>query len=212
MRIETRGLAKRYRREWIVRNVDLSLRAGEAYAVTGPNGAGKSTLLRLLSGHLTPSKGSIRFSENEVEFPVGEVYGRLSLAAPYMELIEELTLREALDFHQLFQPFSGSMQTGDILDLLAFSRAERKQIRHFSSGMKQRLKLVLALCSDTSVVLLDEPTTNLDRQGVAWYLGLVGQFASGRLIVVASNVEEDFSFCSHHIDILRFKSPKNLSA
>ncbi len=212
MRIETRGLAKRYRREWIVRNVDLSLQAGEAYAVTGPNGTGKSTLLKLLSGHLTPSKGSIRFSENEVELPVGEVYGRLSLAAPYMELIEELTLREALDFHQLFQPFSGSMQTGDILDLLAFSRAERKQIRHFSSGMKQRLKLVLALCSDTSVVLLDEPTTNLDRQGVAWYLGLVGQFASGRLIVVASNVEEDFSFCSHHIDILRFKSPQNLSA
>ncbi|MBX2926795.1 MAG: ABC transporter ATP-binding protein [Saprospiraceae bacterium] len=205
MRIEAQGIAKRYRREWIVRNVQLELQPGNAYAVTGPNGAGKSTLLRLLSGHLTPSKGSLVFWEDEKAVPIGEAYRQLSYAAPYVELIEELTLREALRFHTQFQPFVHSLQAGDLLDLLAFPRAENKQIRHFSSGMKQRLKLALALCSDTSVVLLDEPTTNLDRQGVDWYLRLIERFGAGRLLIVASNVEEDYGFCQHHIDIMQYK-------
>lgn len=209
MNIETKGLAKRYRREWIVRNVDLTLRPGAPCAVTGPNGSGKSTLLKLLSGHLTPSAGNIRFSEDGAELPVGEVFRRLSIAAPYMELIEELTLKEALDFHRRFQHFAGSLQSGDILDLLAFPKAQHKQIRHFSSGMKQRLKLALALCSDTSAVLLDEPTTNLDRQGVEWYLNLVDRFGAGRLLVVASNVEEDFAFCTQRVDIMQFKRTQN---
>lgn len=205
MRIEAQSIAKRYRREWIVRNVQLNLQPSNAYAVTGPNGAGKSTLLRLLSGHLTPSKGSLIFWEKEKAVPIGEVYRQLSYAAPYVELIEELTLREALRFHTQFQSFVHSLQAGDLLDLLAFPRAENKQIRHFSSGMKQRLKLALALCSDTSVVLLDEPTTNLDRQGAAWYLRLIERFGSGRLLIVASNVEEDYGFCEHRIDIMQYK-------
>ncbi len=209
MRIETKDLAKRYRREWILRRVDLSLRQGNAYAVTGPNGTGKSTLLRLLSGHLSPSKGTVRFFEGDKEIAPGELYTRLSFAAPYVELIEELTLAEALRFHQRFQPFAQAMQPGDIMELLALPRAASKQIRYFSSGMKQRLKLAMALCSDTSLVLLDEPTTNLDRQGMEWYLSLIDQFAAGRLLIVASNVEEDFQFCRHRIDIGTYKQPSN---
>ncbi len=211
MRIESGHLSKRYRREWILRDVHLSLHSGNAYAVTGPNGAGKSTLLRLLCGHLSPSKGSVSFFDDDRPVPVAEVYARLSFAAPYIELIEELTLREALAFHRRFRPFIEPLEYGDIIDLLAFPRAESKQIRHFSSGMKQRLKLALALCSDTPIVLLDEPGTNLDRQGMAWYLGLVEKYVAKRLLIVASNVEEDFGFCTQRIDILQFKKPQNLA-
>jgi ABC-2 type transport system ATP-binding protein len=205
MRIEAAGIAKRYRREWIVRNVHLNLHTGNAYAVTGPNGAGKSTLLRLLSGHLTPSKGALVFWDGDKTVPIEAAYRQLSYAAPYVELIEELTLREALRFHTQFQPLAHALQPGDLIELLAFSRAENKQIRHFSSGMKQRLKLALALCSDTSVVLMDEPTTNLDRQGVDWYLRLIERFGTGRLLIVASNVEEDYGFCNHRVDIMQYK-------
>lgn len=206
MRIETSGMGKRYRREWILRQVELSLLPGHSYAITGPNGAGKSTLLRLLSGHLTPSKGDVRFLEDQDEIPAAEVYRHITYAAPYIELIEELTLRESLQFHQRFRPFLNGMDAKDIIELLAFKKAEDKQIRHFSSGMKQRLKLALALCSDASAVLLDEPTTNLDRQGMEWYLHLVKSMQGERLLIVASNVEEDFLFCTERIDILSFKN------
>ena len=206
MRIETTGMGKRYRREWILRQVELRLLPGHAYAITGPNGAGKSTLLRLLSGHLTPSKGSIRFFDDQSEIPAGDVYQNISFAAPYIELIEELTLDEALQFHQRFRPFLHGLSAKDIIELLAFKRAEDKQIRHFSSGMKQRLKLALALCSNASAVLLDEPTTNLDRQGMDWYHHLVKTMRGDRLLIVASNVEEDFLYCEERIDILAFKT------
>ena len=78
-------------------------------------------------------------------------------------------------------------------------------IKYFSSGMKQRLKLALAFCSDTPMLMLDEPTSNLDKQGVEWYLGLVQQFAAGRLTIICSNQEHEYSFCTQHLDISDYK-------
>lgn len=205
MRIEAKNLGKRYRNDWVIHQADLSLLPGHAYAVTGPNGSGKSTLLRMLSGHLSPSRGTIQFFDEGKAIPTGEVFTHLSFAAPYMELIEEFTLAEALHFHQRFRPFLQEMNSQDVMDLLAFPKAANKQIRNFSSGMKQRLKLALAFCSKSSIILLDEPGTNLDRQGIEWYLQLAERFLSNRLVVVASNVAEDFSFCPHHLDIASFK-------
>jgi ABC-2 type transport system ATP-binding protein len=211
MRIETIQVGKRFRSDWVIYGANLSLLPGQAYALSGPNGSGKSTLLRMLSGHLSPSLGKVQFFHGEQLVPVGDVYAQLSFAAPYMELIEEFTLLEALQFHQRFRPFRDRLSAQDLIDLLAFPRATHKQIRNFSSGMKQRLKLALAFCAEGSVLFLDEPTTNLDRQGMDWYQQLAGRFLHGRLTVVASNVEEDFSFCPHHIDIASFKKPTNRS-
>ena len=207
MRIELEKVAKRFRNEWILRNLSLNLSVGSSYAVTGPNGSGKSTLLKILSGHLTPSRGKVHFKAVDGKIiPVEEVYRYLSLAAPYIDLIEEFSLLEALKFHQRFKPFKPGLDKETFLELLDLpSSAQKKQIRHFSSGMKQRFKLALALCSNTSLVLLDEPTTNLDRKGVDWYLSMVHRFTSDRLLIIASNVEEDLSFCQKRIDILDYK-------
>lgn len=206
MRIELQNVAKRYKLEWVLRHVNLDLRAGNGYAITGPNGSGKSTLMKMLSGHLSPSKGTIQFYNQDNKLPSEETYRHLSFAAPYIDLIEEFTLAEALQFHQNFKSFINNQSAADMLALLGFERAKNKPIRHFSSGMKQRLKLALAICSDTPLLLLDEPTATLDRQGIGWYQELVRQFVSqSRLIVVASNVEEDFFFCKEQIDILDFK-------
>ncbi len=205
MRIELEKVGKRYRMEWILRGVDYRFEPGGRYAVTGPNGSGKSTFLRLLSGHLTPSRGKIRFLHQERPVETAQVYRRLAFAAPYIELIEEFTLIEGLRFHRRFQPFRHELDEQALLDLLAFPRARHKAIRHFSSGMKQRLKLVLALASESNLLLLDEPTTNLDRQGVDWYLQLVERFAADRLVVVASNVAADYAFCQEKINILNYK-------
>lgn len=205
MRIELEQVAKRYRREWILRKVNLTIEAGRRYAIEGPNGSGKSTLLRMISGHLTPSKGKIRHSLPGQLIDIDQVYRHLSYAAPYIELIEELTLAEALRFHRRFQPFLPGLDDPSILDLLSLPGSSSKLIRHFSSGMKQRLKLALAVCSDTALLLLDEPTTNLDQQGIDWYLSLIDRFAGGRTVVVASNVAVDFGFCEERVGVLSFK-------
>jgi ABC-type multidrug transport system ATPase subunit len=205
MRIELDQVGKRYQNEWIVKNVSLELKEQGRYAVTGPNGSGKSTLLKMISGHLSPSKGKVSHFIKDEKLDINEVYRHVSYAAPYIDLIEDLTLTEAIQFHQNFKPFLNELTVKDIIELLGFKKSRNKAIKYFSSGMKQRLKLALAICSDSSLLLLDEPTTNLDRQGVEWYLELIEAYRLKRLIIVASNVEEDYKFCSDIISILRFK-------
>ena len=205
MQISLQKVSKRYRYDWIFKGLDYVFELGGRYAVTGPNGSGKSTLLKVLSGHLTPSKGKIEFLQSEKKMAVEEVFRQVGYAAPYIELIEEFTLREAINFHQKFKPFQKGVDTETIFDLLAFSKAKNKEIRHFSSGMKQRLKLVLAICSQTSLLLLDEPTTNLDQQGVDWYLHLIEKYLGKRTVVVASNVAVDYRYCEAQVRILDYK-------
>ncbi len=205
MKIELEKVAKRYRLEWIFRDINYTFESGKAYAVTGPNGSGKSTFLKLLSGYLTPSKGQITFRDDRQVYDSSQVYTQLAFAAPYIDVVEEMTLLEVLKFHQKFKPFIQELQPEDLLHILGFEKAKNKTIAHFSSGMKQRLRLVLALCVESTYLLLDEPTTNLDRQGMQWYLELVEKFAGQRLTIVASNVEEDLSFCKAQLNILDYK-------
>ncbi|PSR14587.1 MAG: ABC transporter ATP-binding protein [Bacteroidetes bacterium] len=205
MKIELQGVGKRYRREWILRNLQLDLLPAGRYAITGPNGSGKSTLLRMLSGHLTPTKGKLRFSLQERELPISEVYQQLAFAAPYLELIEEFSLHEALHFHQGFRPFLADLDVSAVIALLGMEKVQQLPISQFSSGMKQRLKLALACCTEARFILLDEPTTNLDVQGVAWYHQLLNQFAQDRLLVIASNVPDDYRVCTEEVAILDYK-------
>jgi ABC-2 type transport system ATP-binding protein len=205
VKIELQDVAKRYRLEWVLRHIDLTLEAGRRYALTGPNGSGKSTFMKMLSGHLSPSRGQIRFHLHDQPLERGEVYRYLSFAAPYIELIEEFTLQEAIDFHRRFKTLQPDLDTDALIQLLGFKRARQKPVRAFSSGMKQRLKLALAICSDTPLLLLDEPTTNLDQQGVQWYLDLIEQYGQNRTIVVASNVAVDYGFCEESVNVMNYK-------
>ncbi|MCI5080995.1 MAG: ABC transporter ATP-binding protein [Saprospiraceae bacterium] len=205
MNIKLEKVGKRFRREWIVRRLHTEFLAGQIYAIRGPNGSGKSTLLKMISGHMSPSKGQITFSNDQGPIPITEVYHQLTYAAPYIDLIEELSLEEAIAFHLKFKPFRAGLSANDILDLTGLQKSKDKQIRYFSSGMKQRLKLALAICSDSSLLLLDEPTTNFDQQGINWYRQLIQQYAKNRCIIIASNVELDFDFAHQSISILDYK-------
>lgn len=205
MKILLENISKRYKFEWIFRNITTEFEQGNSYAILGSNGSGKSTFLKILSGHLTPSKGNISFEQNGQKIEIDDVYKSVSFCAPYIDLIEEYTLTEAIDFHQKFKPFLKGLNSKELIQILNFSKSKNKQIRHFSSGMKQRLKLVLAICSDTPALFLDEPTTNLDRQGMDWYRDLIEKFAKNRLVTVASNVEIDYQFCDTHLSIMDYK-------
>jgi ABC-2 type transport system ATP-binding protein len=209
MEILLEKLGKRYRKEWIFRGLNEQLKSGERIAITGPNGSGKSTLMKILSGHLSPSKGKIYFQLDKETLDPDALYRQVSFASPYMELIEEFRLKEAIRFHQQFKPFQQGIELSDFLDILGLNVASDREIRYFSSGMKQRLKLLLAILSDSSLLLLDEPTTNLDHQGMNWYHQLISDYAQNRTVIVASNIPEDFQFCSREVNIMDYKKRKN---
>ncbi len=200
---------RRFNQEWIFRNLSYTFTSGEKYAVLGPNGSGKSTLIGLILGHLSPSEGAVTynhgFNEREREIPVEQIYKSLSFAAPYLDLIEDFTLQEIIDFHFRFKNYHAGVNAGNILELLGLSKAHDKALKYFSSGMKQRTKLALACCTDCPILLLDEPVSNLDVQGVAWYHELIRNFTKDKLVIIGSNQEMEYSFCTHFIRITDYK-------
>ncbi|GAB3341120.1 ABC transporter ATP-binding protein [Larkinella ripae] len=204
MKITTERIGKRFRREWIFRHVDLSLQAGTSYTFVGPNGSGKSTLLQTLMGVLPASEGTIQYTHQEKPVEVDDWFRHVVMAAPYLELIEELTLLELLTFHQSFKPFKDQRTPEQLCELMHLSHARHKEVKVFSSGMKQRVKLGLAFYSEAALVILDEPTSNLDKQGVAWYQERVRQL-SDQLLLIGSNQPDEYDFCPNVIDISRWK-------
>ena len=202
MRIEARGLRRRFGLHWVVHDFDHVFAPGSRTAISGPNGSGKSTLVRLLSGQLMPSEGWLDYhDEDERAIPTAELYRHVSLAGPYVELIEELTGEEALDLHHAMRGFRQNMRPRDLWARLDWDkRVHRQTVGSYSSGMRQRLRLLLALATEASAVFLDEPTSNLDAEGVRWYRTLVRDWLEGRTLVIASNEERDFVDCGERIE------------
>lgn len=205
-RITLESVGKRYNHEWIFRGIEHTFNMNEHTVILGPNGSGKSTLLQVILGSTVPSEGALKYQARGKEVGVEESLGMFSIAAPYLELIEEFTLREVLDFHQKMIPFKDGLTTDSIIELLYLKEAEKKAVKYFSSGMKQRVKIGLALLSDTPFALLDEPTSNLDRQAINWYQKLVEDHKEDRIIIVCSNDQKDeYSFCEKRLNISDYK-------
>lgn len=212
MKIILHQIGKRFNNDWIFRNINFQFEQGESYVILGPNGSGKSTFLQLLSGNLLASEGKVEYASKQMEDgtwkieDVENIYRYVSIAAPYLELVEEFTLEESIKFHQQFKSFINNFSVENIIDITGLQKAKHKELRYFSSGMKQRVKLALALLSDTPILLLDEPTSNLDKQGIDWYCNLVHFYSSNKLIIVCSNQQtHEYDFCKVQLNILDYK-------
>ena len=205
MRIELTGLGKKFNRDWIFKGIDLTIATSDRVAIIGPNGSGKSTLLQVISGVLSPNAGTITFENAGVAISVENIYKYISIAAPYLELPEEMTLMELIQFHFSFKKQLGFTSADEIINSMGLQKAKNKEIRYYSSGMKQRVKLALALYSKVDCILLDEPTTNLDEQGIEWYLNLIDTMLGNRTIFVSSNQAHEYAFCNKQILIADYK-------
>jgi ABC-type multidrug transport system ATPase subunit len=207
MEIRLEGIGKKFRNEWIFRNVSLELGSGESCAILGRNGSGKSTLLQIISGAAHPTSGNVTYRAGGNEIPVTQVFRKLAMVAPYLEIIEDFTLSEMLDFHFAFKSPLPGISKERIREVLALNTTSTKPIRQYSSGMKQRVKLALALFSDVPLLLLDEPTMNLDSSGVEWYLTLVKEYTRDRTLIICSNQHDlESAFAGK---ILRIENYKN---
>ncbi|MBC7936954.1 MAG: ABC transporter ATP-binding protein [Rhizobacter sp.] len=202
MKISLQNAGKRFNRDWIFRSCSINFLPNHSYAITGPNGSGKSTLLQVVAGATLHSEGKIIYTNNG-QNSISEPYQYISIAAPYLELVEEMTATEMLQFHAAFKPLTKGVT--EILAAVQLEKSASKQIRYFSSGMKQRLKLAQAFFSDAPVLLLDEPTTNLDNEGIALYQYLISQQLGKKLILISSNVEAEYEFCEEVVKMESYK-------
>lgn len=210
MKITLHNLGRRFNQEWVFKGIDYTFSSNNKYAILGPNGSGKSTLLRVLTGQLTPSQGLISFTDANAEVHVDDIYNQVAIAAPYIELIEEFTLGELVDFHFSFKDYLPGFNRRRLVKLLNMEKYIDKRIQYFSSGMKQRVKLALACCCNAKFLFLDEPTSNLDREGEDWYLNLMENIElAERVLIVGSNQEKEYSFCNHFIQITDYKNFKS---
>ncbi len=200
MQLILNDIGKRFRYEWVFRHLNYTFESGQSYAILGANGAGKSTLLQIIAGSMQPSEGRVTLQDKDGKSIADELqYAQLSWAAPYIDLIDEFTLTEAIEFQRRFKPLLPDFDTPKLIEYLQLEASRHKSLRYFSSGMKQRVKLGLALLSQTPIVLLDEPTMNLDAAATQWYLQTVARYAQHRLFIIASNQAHEYENCQHHI-------------
>lgn len=202
MKITLDGIGKRFNnREWIIRDFNYIFEPNQSYAITGSNGSGKSTLAKMIAGILPPTIGQPQYENGGKPLDVENVYQHLTYAAPYLDLVEEFTLYEMLRFHFKFKKIATGYQINDLIERMYLEKSRNKHVGDFSSGMKQRLKLGLALFSQASVTILDEPTSNMDERGMEWYAVQIKEVMNRRILIVASNQASEYAFADNIISL-----------
>ncbi len=203
LQIALQQVGKRFGKQWLFQNVSALLKQGNTYALTGNNGSGKSTLLQIIYGYQTASKGNIVLTNTQTgaTIPVQQIHQQTSYVAPYLDLPEELTLEEQLHFHFNFKTLECGYTIDDIINQIWLTESRHKKVKHFSSGMKQRVKLAQAFYANSPILFFDEPCTNLDARGIEWYREMVLKLRKNKLVVIASNQTFEYDFADEVIEV-----------
>lgn len=206
LQIQLENVGKKFASEWIFKNITSTINAGDKLVILGGNGSGKSTLLQVISGYVLPNAGQVTFLDKEEKVDTEELKNYISLASPYLDLIEDYTLEEIIEHCATFKPFLNNLKTKEIVELSGLAHAKNKFIKNYSSGMKQRVRLTLAILADAPLLLLDEPVSNLDKAAIDWFKNLVKTYALHKTIVVCSNsIKEEFEFCDKELNVMDYK-------
>lgn len=207
LHLSLKQVGKKFNKEWIFRKLDLEIPYGTRLAVLGGNGSGKSTLLQVMAGFRLHNEGKIDYLKHDSIIEPDKRFRHISFCSPFLELIDDFTLFELAEHCHSMKPFMSGLQPQNFCDIIELKHAENKLIRNFSSGMKQRVKLGLAILSNTEIVFLDEPISNLDQNAIAWYKKMLDTYALDRSIVVCSNnIREEIDFCDRKISVEDFKN------
>ncbi|MDX1909599.1 MAG: ATP-binding cassette domain-containing protein [Bacteroidia bacterium] len=189
--VSLEGIGKKYYQRWLFRDIHLHLTPDTRLAITGTNGSGKSTLLRIIAGQLSPTQGTVRYARHGQQIPTQAIYQHISWSGPWSGLYEDLTLREHLMLH--FRARTCVLPNPEeLIGLLDLVPHADKKLRYYSSGMLQRTKVGLSLFTQSDVLLLDEPTGNMDTANATRMLGLINTYAVGRVYILASNLEREY--------------------
>jgi len=204
MDIRLENISKRFGNTLIAKDLSLDIASGERWHIAGPNGRGKSTLMQIIAGYVTPDKGKVHYTDAGKAVKIDQLYKHISLSTPYTDLIGDFTLAEQLGFHFSFkQALYSRAETEQWLERAGLSAVKNRSIARFSSGMKQKLKLVLTLCSKADIIFLDEPCSNLDADGRQFYAELAQHRmqTEATWLVCSNNMPEEHFFCTRTLDL-----------
>jgi ABC-type multidrug transport system ATPase subunit len=207
MNIELSDVGKKYGRLWIFKGIQSTFKSNSIYGLIGFNGSGKSTLLQIISGYITPNRGSVSFFEDNQEIQIENRYKSIAIAAPYLDLLEEFTVAESIELHTKFKALKSAISPKTMLQEIDLEKHRDKLLSQLSSGMRQRLKLALAIYSDTPILLLDEPCANLDKRWSEWFNTALLENAKGRIVIICTNSQENEMRCinSHILNVSDFQ-------
>ena len=191
MNIKFENVSKKFGAKKVIKNFSKSFKR-KKYAIIGDNGSGKSTLLQLISNLITPSDGKIIYSLDDIKIDKELFIKKIIFSAPYQKLVEELTVKEFLIFHYKFRDYIKNPLT--ILSEFGLENFKNTQIKNLSSGSEQKLKLLISFNTKADFILLDEPTTNLDRKGITIYTKTIKKYSKDKGIIIATNREKDIVF------------------
>ena len=199
MRITGDQLGKRFDKNWVFQNLNFDINTGEKWAIIGANGSGKSTLLKIIAGSLSATKGTIIYYSENNSVLQDTIIHKIAFSAPYVELPEEFSLLELLTFHSKFK--KPTISIPEMIERIGYPNALNKQLGQYSSGMKQRVRLALNFYFQTTLLALDEPTSNLDEKGINWYQNELKEFGKEKTVIISSNQRYEYEICNKFIQL-----------
>jgi ABC-type multidrug transport system ATPase subunit len=197
--IKAEAIEKRFNRTQLFKNINIQLKNGDSFYITGPNGSGKSTLLQILASIQRPTSGKIIYTVNNSTLSNDLYKNYLGFTGPQVNPYDMLTAVENIKFMS-----SESVDDNKIslyLEKFNLYRHRDKAVKYYSSGMKQRLKLIHALIRDPEILMLDEPCSNLDHTGRDILYQTISEIKANKILIIATNESEDINLCSKGIDL-----------
>lgn len=207
IKLEVQNIKKIFNGRKVFSDINFQLENKSALAITGRNGSGKSTLVKILAGVLSPTNGQVNFYLNGKSIDLQNRYQYFGFVAPYLQLYDEFTAIENLELFSRIRSIGVEKEYIDLL-LNRVNLYERKDsyVREYSSGMKQRLKYAFALLHKPPLLILDEPRSNLDAEGISVVYQIIQEQKKAGCVVVATNDSEDIQFCNQEIDLNQFRN------
>lgn len=204
--VHASSLSKSFGRRLIFKDIGFSLEDSGIFGIAGPNGSGKSTLVKIIAGLISPSSGKIIHSFSGKEIIPERLHNHIGFISTYLILYEEFTAWENLTISSNIRGVKFSNEKVETLlnKFLIFNR-RNDLVKTYSSGMKQRLKFIFALMHSPDVLILDEPTSNLDEEGKKVVYDIIQEEGKDRIVVIASNEEKDLNLCEQIIFLEEYK-------
>lgn len=205
--LEASGINKSFGRRLIFNDLQFKFDKSGVYGISGPNGSGKSTLVKIIAGIIGASKGKIIHKLNDKDIAEEDLHNHIGFVSPYLVLYEEFSTYENL---KLFAEIRGVKFNQERVDYLLnkFLLFKRKDdlLKTYSSGMKQRVKFIFALMHSPQLLILDEPTSNLDDEGKNSVYELVKEEGQKNIVLIASNEKHDLELCGDTVYLEKFKN------
>lgn len=208
--LKLESVTKVFGRRLVFENLSLDFPPGKVYGISGPNGSGKSTLSKIIAGIIAPTSGRALHSAGGKIIPAEKLHNHIGFVSPYLTLYDEFTALENIEhFSRIRGIVSDNERRGNLLNDLGIYSRRNDYVKAYSSGMKQRLKYVFALIHRPELILLDEPTSNLDSSGKDAVYKLIENEIKKSVVIIASNEDADLARCGEVIYLEEFKLKQN---